>query len=43
MSLLVSAVSTCRALGFGESYAGIWVRAWLTAWLVAFPVVLVLG
>ena len=41
MSLLVSGISTYRAVGFGESYAGLWASAWLTAWLVAFPVVLV--
>ena len=43
MSLLVSGISTYRALGFGEDYAGLWVSAWLTAWLVAFPVVLVVA
>ncbi len=43
MSLLVSGISTYRAAGFGESYAGLWVSAWLTAWLVAFPVVLVVA
>ena len=43
MSLLVSGISTSRAVGFGESYAALWVGAWLTAWLVAFPVVLVVA
>ena len=43
MSLLVSSITTYRAVGFGESYAGLWVGAWLTAWLVAFPVVLVVA
>ena len=43
MSLLVSCISTYRAVGFGESFAGLWVSAWLTAWLVAFPVVLVVA
>ena len=43
MSLLVSGISTYRAVGFGESFAGLWVSAWLTAWLVAFPVVLVVA
>ncbi len=41
MSLLVSGISTYRAVGFGEPYAGLWLGAWLTAWAVAFPVVLV--
>jgi hypothetical protein len=39
MSLLVSGISTYRAVGFGEG----WVSAWLTAWLVAFPVVLIVA
>jgi hypothetical protein len=43
MSLLVSGISTYRAVGLVESYAGVWVSAWLTAWLVAFPVVLVVA
>lgn len=43
MSLLVSGISTYRAVGFGDSFAGLWVGAWLTAWLVAFPVVLVVA
>lgn len=43
MSLLVSGISTYRAVGLVDSYAGLWVGAWLTAWLVAFPVVLVVA
>jgi hypothetical protein len=43
MSLLVSGISTYRAVGFSDSYAGVWVSAWLTAWLVAFPVMLVVA
>jgi hypothetical protein len=43
MSLLVSGISTYRAVGFSESYAGVWLSAWLTAWLVAFPVMLVVA
>lgn len=43
MSLLVSGISTYRAVGFGEGYTGLWFSAWLTAWLVAFPVVLVIA
>ena len=43
MSLLVSGISTYRAVGFSDSYAGLWASAWLTAWLVAFPVVLVVA
>ncbi len=43
MSLLVSGIATYRAVGFSESYAGMWTSAWLTAWFVAFPVVLVVA
>jgi hypothetical protein len=43
MSLLVSGISTYRAVGLSESYAGMWTSAWLTAWLVAFPVVLIVA
>ena len=43
MSLLASGISTYRAVGFGDGYAGLWTGAWLTAWLVAFPVVLVVA
>lgn len=43
MSLLVSGISTHRAVGFGDGFAGLWTSAWLTAWLVAFPVVLVVA
>lgn len=43
MSLLVAGISTYRALGFGETFAGIWLGAWLSAWAVAFPVVLVMA
>lgn len=43
MSLLVSGISTYRAIGFSESYADLWTSAWLTAWFVAFPVVLLVA
>ena len=43
MSLLVSGISTFRAVGLGPSFVGLWVGAWLAAWLVAFPVVLVVA
>jgi hypothetical protein len=41
MSLLVSGISTYRALGFSDGSVPVWTVAWLTAWLVAFPVVLI--
>ncbi len=43
MSLLVSGISTVRAVGMGPHWVSTWMSAWLTAWLVAFPVVLVVG
>ena len=43
MSLLVSGLSTWRALGLAPDFAGLWISAWLTAWLLAFPAVLVMA
>jgi hypothetical protein len=43
MSLLVSAISTLRAIGPGADWLPLWMSAWLTAWLIAFPVVLVVA
>ncbi|MFN4361584.1 MAG: DUF2798 domain-containing protein [Hylemonella sp.] len=43
MSLLVSAISTLRAVGPDANWLPLWMGAWLTAWLVAFPVVLVVA
>ena len=43
MSLLVSGISTYRAVGLDAHFPGLWATGWLTAWLVAFPVVLVVA
>ncbi|MBT9485911.1 MAG: DUF2798 domain-containing protein [Rubrivivax sp.] len=43
MSLLVSGISTFRAVGLGPHFGGMWTSAWLTAWLVALQVVLVVA
>ena len=43
MSLLVSGVSTYRALGLFGDIVSAWMSAWLTAWLIAFPVVLIVA
>lgn len=55
MSLLVSGISTYRAVGSVDGQGGLgvgawltgwltaWLSAWLIAWLVAFPVVLVVA
>lgn len=41
MSLLVSGISTLRAIGLTPGFAQAWLGSWLTAWLFAFPIVLV--
>lgn len=43
MSLLVSGISTVRAIGMPPGFVGIWLGAWLTAWAIAFPSVLVVA
>lgn len=43
MSLLVSAVSTLRAVGLVDGIGGLWMTGWLSAWVIAFPTVLVVA
>ncbi|QBK06193.1 DUF2798 domain-containing protein [Hylemonella gracilis] len=43
MSLLVSAISTLRAVGPEADFLALWGGAWLAAWLIAFPVVLLVA
>jgi len=43
MSLLVSGISTFRAIGLRADFLTVWGSAWLAAWTVAFPVVLLLA
>lgn len=43
MSLLVSGISTWRAVGSGPGFIGSWSASWLVAWAIAFPVVLVVA
>lgn len=43
MSLLVSGLSTWRALGLAPGFLPLWASAWLMAWAVAFPAVLVMA
>jgi Protein of unknown function (DUF2798) len=40
MSLLVSGLSTWRAMGLAPDFVASWAGAWLLAWPIAFPVVL---
>jgi hypothetical protein len=43
MSLLISGVSTWRALGWVADFPSQWLGAWLMAWVIAFPAVLLLS
>ena len=43
MSLLVSGLSTFRALGLVEGFVLIWAGNWVVSWATAFPVVLVVA
>jgi len=43
MSLMVSGLSTFRALGLVDGFAGIWLGNWAVSWGIAFPVVLVVA
>lgn len=43
MSLLVSGLSTFRAIGLGQGFAAVWMGNWAVSWATAFPVVLVVA
>ena len=43
MSLVISGVSTWRAIGWGSPPPSQWLGAWLMAWVIAFPAVLLLS
>jgi len=43
MSLLVSGISTLRAVGLPPGFVPLWLTAWLTAWAIAFPAVLLIA
>ena len=43
MTLLVSGLSTFRAVGLVQNLVQLWLGAWLTSWCVAFPLVLVIA
>ncbi|MDI4632933.1 DUF2798 domain-containing protein [Pelomonas sp. V22] len=43
MSLLVSGLSTWRALGLASGFLQLWASAWLMAWGLAFPAVLLMA
>jgi hypothetical protein len=39
MSLIVSAISTWRVLGFEPAFMSSWLTSWAFAWAIAFPTV----
>lgn len=43
MSLIVSGLSTFRAIGFGGVFPGVWMGNWAVSWATAFPIVLVVA
>lgn len=43
MSLIVSAISTWRVLGFAPAFMSSWLDAWAIAWAIAFPTVAVIA
>jgi len=43
MSLIISGVTTFRAVGLKEGFVELWLTAWLASWCIAFPCVLVVA
>lgn len=43
ISLVVSGITTLRAVGMVGNVANLWIGAWLIAWAVAFPAVMVVS
>lgn len=43
MSLVVSAISTWRVLGFEPAFVATWLSSWIFAWAIAFPTVSVIA
>jgi hypothetical protein len=43
MSLIVSGLSTWRALGLVQGFVGLWLGNWAVSWAIAFPTVLVVA
>lgn len=43
MSLIVSAISTWRVLGFAPAFISSWLASWAIAWAIAFPTVAVIA
>lgn len=43
MTLLVSGLSTGRAIGLVPDFVQLWLGAWFTSWSIGFPLVLVIA
>lgn len=43
MSLLVSGISTLKAIGPVDGFVAIWLGNWVAGWAVAFPTVIVVA
>jgi Protein of unknown function (DUF2798) len=43
MSLIVSGLSTARAVGVVEGFLRLWLGNWAVSWAIAFPTVLVVA
>lgn len=43
MSLIVSGLSTARAVGLVEGFPALWLGNWAVSWAIAFPTVLVVA
>ena len=43
MSLVISGISTYRAVGVSVNFFQLWTSGWLMAWLIGFPLVLVVA
>jgi hypothetical protein len=43
MTLIVSGISTLRAVGLEAGAFGLWMSNWIASWIVAFPVLLVVA
>lgn len=43
MSLVVSGLSTWRAVGLTDGFPALWMGNWAVSWAIAFPTVLVVA
>ena len=43
MCLVVSGISTYRAVGMAANFFQLWTSGWIMAWLIGFPLVVVIA